>query len=244
MSLAQDGLYCEARHFATWVKERTTETDYLEKVISDITGRMTVPISEAVFSRLVTSVGACNWWSECVTCEELFTSSNRSKNMAPNGVEVIVNSSASHAELRKLNNRLSLIQDYTRKLGVPSSLLSLKVSQKDESENEISLTHDEFSAFRVLWKVEKFGPQSCYLKLLVEWQYLGCGPLQIATKAMRFFRFYAMNRYKSTIVTPNMHMSAYNPDNNHLDLEQFLYDIGWPWQLDKSESTPAPQRKP
>ncbi len=37
--------------------------------------------------------------------------------MGLNGVEVIVNSSASHAELRKLNTRLSLIQNCTRKLG-------------------------------------------------------------------------------------------------------------------------------
>lgn len=37
--------------------------------------------------------------------------------MGLNGVEVILNSSASHAELRKLNTRLNLIQNCTRKLG-------------------------------------------------------------------------------------------------------------------------------
>lgn len=37
--------------------------------------------------------------------------------MGLNGVEVIVNSSASHAELRKLSTRLALIQNCTRKLG-------------------------------------------------------------------------------------------------------------------------------
>lgn len=37
--------------------------------------------------------------------------------MGLNGVEIILNSSASHAELRKLNTRLNLIQNCTRKLG-------------------------------------------------------------------------------------------------------------------------------
>jgi predicted mannosyl-3-phosphoglycerate phosphatase (HAD superfamily) len=37
--------------------------------------------------------------------------------MGLNGVEVILNSSASHAELRKLNTRLNLIQNCTGKLG-------------------------------------------------------------------------------------------------------------------------------
>jgi NAD+ synthase (glutamine-hydrolysing) len=57
MSLANDGLYREARHFTAWVKERTTETYYLEKVISDITGQKTIPIGDAVLSTLDTSVG-------------------------------------------------------------------------------------------------------------------------------------------------------------------------------------------
>lgn len=37
--------------------------------------------------------------------------------MGLNGVEIILNSSASHAELRKLRTRLDLIQNCTRKLG-------------------------------------------------------------------------------------------------------------------------------
>ncbi|KIW65049.1 NAD+ synthetase [Phialophora macrospora] len=581
MSLANDGLYRETRHFTAWVKERTTETYYLEKVISDITGQKTIPIGDAVLSTLDTSVG-------CETCEELFTPSNPSTNMGLNGVEVIVNSSASHAELRKLNTRLSLIQNCTRKLGgiyvyanatgvdgearmmfdgssmilcngrvlkqstqfslkpvevitatidleevrsyrssisrnvqgaaqpeypriecdlslsrpadeiffsrtlklsreIPlkilnpmeeiyraeavflwqyltrsnaggyflalsggldsatvalfvfamadvvlqsinagedntladlrritgekdlivstpqeivrrllhtcfmaakhsgdetrsrskrlatsigayhsdinidetvtahenivqtalnfkprflveggtaaenlarqniqarnrmviayemaqlstlarkmpragTSLLVLSSAnvdealrgyltkydcssgdiaplgsisksdaraflawarekwnmplisefidarpsaeltplsagiQDDESENEMGLTYDELSTFGVLRKVEKLGPWSCYLKLLVEWQDLGYGPLQVATKVQRFFRFYAMNRHKSTVLTPAVHMSAYNPDDNRHDLRPFLYVIDWPWQFSK-----------
>ncbi|EXJ76073.1 NAD+ synthase (glutamine-hydrolyzing) [Cladophialophora psammophila CBS 110553] len=50
VSLVDDGLYREARHFTAWVKERTTETYCLEKDVSDITGQMTVPIAEPVLS--------------------------------------------------------------------------------------------------------------------------------------------------------------------------------------------------
>ncbi|KAI5464958.1 NAD+ synthase [Mariannaea sp. PMI_226] len=110
MALANDGLYREARHFTAWVKPRTTEQYYLEKVVSDITGQRTVPIGDVVLSTLDTSVG-------CETCEELFTPLNPSTYMGLNGVEVMLNSSASHAELRKLNTRLELIQNCTRKLG-------------------------------------------------------------------------------------------------------------------------------
>ncbi|KAK8920901.1 putative glutamine-dependent NAD(+) synthetase [Metarhizium anisopliae] len=110
MSLANDGLYREARHFTAWSKPRTTETYYLEKVVRDITGQRSVPIGDVVLSTMDTSVG-------CETCEELFTPSNPSTYMGLNGVEVILNSSASHAELRKLNTRLNLIQNCTRKLG-------------------------------------------------------------------------------------------------------------------------------
>ncbi|KAK5462762.1 glutamine-dependent NAD(+) synthetase [Exophiala xenobiotica] len=577
MSLANDGLYREARHFTAWVKPRTVETYYLEQIIRDITGQKTVPIGDAVLSTLDTSVG-------CETCEELFTPLNPSTNMGLNGVEVIVNSSASHAELRKLNTRLSLIQNCTRKLGgiyiyanatgvdgearmmfdgssmilcngrvmkqstqfslnpvevitatidleevrsYRSSIsrnvqgaaqpeypridcdlclsrpadeilfsdtlklsreISLKIldpmeeifraeaaylwqyltrasaagyflalsggldsatvalfvfgmakvvlesiesgdgntladlrritgepnltvhtpqdivkrllhtcfmatqhsgdrtrsrakrlsesiggyhsdvnidgtvaahekiveqalnfkprfkveggsaaenlakqniqarnrmviayeaseffatekdagslqsgppacldiinscpwnrwrssarqlmssanvdealrgyltkydcssgdiapleflearpsaellplsagEQDDESESEMGLTYDELSTFGVLRKVEKLGPWSCYLRLLVEWQDRpGFGPQQVATKVMRFFRYYALNRHKSTVLTPSIHMSAYNPDDNRHDLRPFLYVIDWPWQFNK-----------
>ncbi|RMD41983.1 hypothetical protein DV735_g3192, partial [Chaetothyriales sp. CBS 134920] len=565
MSLANDGLYREARHFTAWVKPRTVETYYLEQVIREITGQKTVPIGDAVLSTLDTSVG-------CETCEELFTPLNPSTNMGLNGVEVIVNSSASHAELRKLNTRLALIQNCTRKLGgiyiyanatgvdgearmmfdgssmilcngrvlgqstqyslkpvevitatidleevrsyrssisrnvqgaaqpeypriecdlaltyppdeillsdrltlsreVPlkildpmeeiyraeaaylwqyltranaggyflalsggldsatvalfvfgmakvvlhsinsgnektladlrrvtgepnlvvkepqdivkrlfhtcymaaqhsgnqtrsrakrlsesiggfhsdinidgtvaehekivekalnfkpkfkveggsvaenlakqniqarnrmviayeagqffpysvkfasrklpragASLLVLSSAnvdealrgyltkydcssgdiaplefiearpsaellplsageQDDESESEMGLTYDELSTFGVLRKVEKLGPWSCYLRLLVEWRDRpGFGPEEVANKVVRFFRYYAINRHKSTVLTPSIHMSAYNPDDNRHDLRPFLYVIDWPWQFNKIRS--------
>jgi NAD+ synthase (glutamine-hydrolysing) len=110
MSLANDGLYREARHFTAWPKKMQTETYYLEDVVRDVTGQSTVPIGDAILSTRDTAVG-------CETCEELFTPSNPSTYMGLNGCEIILNSSASHAELRKLETRLDLIANSTRKLG-------------------------------------------------------------------------------------------------------------------------------
>ncbi|KAI0183264.1 NAD+ synthase [Xylaria flabelliformis] len=110
MSLANDGLYREARHFTAWVKPMQTETYYLEEVIEKITGQRTVPIGDAILSTRDTAIG-------CETCEELFTPRNPSTYMSLNGCEIILNSSASHAELRKLRTRLDLIANSTRKTG-------------------------------------------------------------------------------------------------------------------------------
>ncbi|KAI1124456.1 NAD+ synthase [Nemania abortiva] len=110
MSLANDGLYREARHFSAWVKPMQTEVYYLEEVIEKITGQRTVPIGDAILSTRDTAIG-------CETCEEMFTPRNPSTYMSLNGCEVILNSSASHAELRKLRTRLDLIANSTRKTG-------------------------------------------------------------------------------------------------------------------------------
>lgn len=110
MSLANDGLYREMRHFTAWTKKMQTETYYLEPVVGSITGQRSVLIGDAILSTLDTAVG-------CETCEELFTPSNPSTYMSLNGCEIVLNSSASHAELRKLRTRIELIANSTRKTG-------------------------------------------------------------------------------------------------------------------------------
>jgi NAD+ synthase (glutamine-hydrolysing) len=52
----------------------------------------------------------------------------------------------------------------------------------------------------------------------------------------KFFRFYAINRHKATIITPSIHLSAYNPDDNRHDLRPFLYVVNWPWQFAKIDA--------
>lgn len=71
MSLANDGLYREARHFTAWPKRMQTEVFYLDDVIRNLTGQRTVPIGDALLSTRDTTIG-------CETCEEMFTPSNPS----------------------------------------------------------------------------------------------------------------------------------------------------------------------
>ena len=110
MSLANDGLYREMRHFTPWSKPRQFETYYLEQVVAKVTGQTTVPIGDGILSTPETAIGV-------ETCEELFTPLNPSTFLGLNGAEIILNGSASHAELRKLKTRLDLISNSTRKLG-------------------------------------------------------------------------------------------------------------------------------
>ncbi|KAF4591371.1 Glutamine-dependent NAD(+) synthetase [Ophiocordyceps camponoti-floridani] len=106
--------------------------------------------------------------------------------------------------------------------------------QSDEDENEMGLTYEELSVFGVLRKVDKLGPWSAYLRLLSDWRDRpGYGPREIAEKVFRFFRYYAMNRHKSTICTPSIHLCPYDPDDNRHDLRPFLYVVDWPWQFRK-----------
>lgn len=110
MSLANDGLYREMRHFTPWTKRSKSEEYYLESIAADVTGQKKVPIGDIILSTADTAVA-------CETCEELFTPLNPSSFLGLNGAEVILNSSASHAELRKLRARLDLISNSTRRLG-------------------------------------------------------------------------------------------------------------------------------
>ncbi len=39
-------------------------------------------------------------------------------------------------------------------------------------------------------------------------------PLQVASKVQHFFRYYAINRHKATVITPSYHAENYSPDDN------------------------------
>ncbi|KAI1822843.1 NAD+ synthase [Xylaria intraflava] len=110
--------------------------------------------------------------------------------------------------------------------------LTAGVSTQDD-ETEMGLTYAELSIFGIHRRVEKLGPWSSYIRLLGEWKERNLTPTQIAEKVMRFFRFYALNRHKATILTPSIHVDAYNPDDNRHDLRPFLYVVDWPFQFNK-----------
>ncbi|KAL1956604.1 hypothetical protein VTO42DRAFT_6951 [Malbranchea cinnamomea] len=108
--LANDGNYREMRYFIPWGRPHHVEEYYLPRMIRAIQGTVKVPIGDAVISTPDTCVGA-------ETCEELFTPHAPHNDMSLNGVEIITNSSGSHHTLRKLNTRVSLIMEATRKNG-------------------------------------------------------------------------------------------------------------------------------
>ena len=108
--LANDGNYREARWFTAWTKHRQIEDHHLPRMIREITGQDTVPFGDGVVSTYDTVVGT-------ELCEELFTPDSPHIPMSLDGVEIIINSSGSHWELRKLSKRLELIKNASAKCG-------------------------------------------------------------------------------------------------------------------------------
>ncbi|KAJ2778766.1 glutamine-dependent NAD(+) synthetase [Coemansia interrupta] len=110
MHLANDGNYREPRWFSPWTKQAATEDFVLPPAVARITGQRTVPLGDALLDTADTCIGV-------ELCEELFTPQSPHIAMSLAGAEIIVNSSGSHHELRKLHRRVSLIAEATLKCG-------------------------------------------------------------------------------------------------------------------------------
>lgn len=106
--LANDGNYREMRYFTPWNRPRYWEEYRLPEVVDPAAAA--VPFGDCVLDTRDTALG-------CETCEELFTPQLPHIGMALDGVEIFTNSSGSHHELRKLDTRLGLISEATKKCG-------------------------------------------------------------------------------------------------------------------------------
>ncbi|KAK0388001.1 hypothetical protein NLU13_4245 [Sarocladium strictum] len=114
-----------------------------------------------------------------------------------------------------------------------AELLPLSAGVQSDEE-EMGLRYDQLSEFGILRSIHRAGPWSAYLRLLPEWKArFGMGPREVAEKVFTFFRFYAINRHKATIITSAVHLSGYSPDDNRFDLRPYLYVVSWPWQFNK-----------
>ncbi|RSL85308.1 hypothetical protein CEP51_003421 [Fusarium floridanum] len=156
-----------------------------------------------------------------------------SADLAPLG-SISKNDAKDFQRWARVNWDLPILTDFIE--ATPTAeLLPLSAGvQDDESEQEMGMTYEELSVFGILRKVDKLGPWSAYLRLLSDWSHRpGYGPRQIAEKVCRFYFYYAVNRHKSTIITPSIHLCPYNPDDNRHDLRPFLYVVDWPWQFGK-----------
>jgi len=107
--MADDGNYRESRWFTAWSKT-ILESFVLPLSIAKITGQRAVP-----FGVMILNLNDCTVTSE--TCEELFTPNSPHILLGLNGAEIIANGSGSHHQLRKLNQRLDLINSATAKGG-------------------------------------------------------------------------------------------------------------------------------
>ncbi|XP_077999861.1 glutamine-dependent NAD(+) synthetase-like [Glandiceps talaboti] len=103
-----------------------------------------------------------------------------------------------------------------------------QIAQTDEV--DMGMTYKELSVYGRLRKMSKCGPYSMFCKLIHQWKET-CSPRQVAQKVKHFFRSYAINRHKMTVMTPSYHAESYSPDDNRFDLRQFLYNVKWPWQF-------------
>ncbi|XP_070684228.1 glutamine-dependent NAD(+) synthetase-like [Pempheris klunzingeri] len=110
MLMANQGNYRELRWFSPWNQLRQVEEYFLPRMIQEITGQDTVPFGDCVLSTKDTCIGS-------EMCAELWNSRSPHIQMGLDGVEIFTNSSASHHELRKADQRLNLIKSATIKSG-------------------------------------------------------------------------------------------------------------------------------
>lgn len=103
-----------------------------------------------------------------------------------------------------------------------------QVAQTDEQ--DMGMTYDELSQFGKLRKQQFCGPYSMFCRLVQTWNNRHT-PKEVADKVKHFFRCYAINRHKMTVITPSVHAESYSPDDNRFDHRPFLYRANWVWQF-------------
>lgn len=121
-----------------------------------------------------------------------------------------------------------------------------KLAQTDEQ--DMGMSYKELSEFGRLRKQDHCGPYSMFCKLVASWRN-ECAPKEVSDKVKHFFRCYAINRHKMTVLTPSVHMESYSPDgrlresfsgwfsnsiflsDNRFDHRPFLYRANWSWQF-------------
>ncbi|KAK4488764.1 hypothetical protein RD792_004549 [Penstemon davidsonii] len=99
MWLANDGNYRELRWFTAWKQKEHLEDFLLPIDISEALSQTVVPFGYGYIQFLDTAVAA-------EVCEELFSPMPPHAELSLNGVEVFMNASGSHHQLRKLDLRL------------------------------------------------------------------------------------------------------------------------------------------
>lgn len=100
-------------------------------------------------------------------------------------------------------------------------------SQNDEA--DMGMSYNDLDWYGKLRMMFRCGPMSMFMKLLNEsdpyWRAMTAR--QIGEKVKKFFKFYAMNRHKMSIITPAIHLVNYSPDDNRFDQRPIIVPIEW-----------------
>ncbi|XP_035250990.1 glutamine-dependent NAD(+) synthetase, partial [Anguilla anguilla] len=110
MAMANNGNYREFRWFSPWSKPRHVEEYFLPRMLQDVTEQESVPFGDGVLATKDTCIGS-------EICAELWNPWSPHVNMGLDGVEIFTNSSASHHQLRKADQRVNLVKSATGKSG-------------------------------------------------------------------------------------------------------------------------------
>ncbi|XP_043786606.1 glutamine-dependent NAD(+) synthetase isoform X1 [Apis laboriosa] len=102
-----------------------------------------------------------------------------------------------------------------------------QLAQLDEI--DMGMTYQELGIFGRLRKQDCAGPFTMFCRLVHMWD--KCTSKEVADKVKHFYRCYAINRHKMTILTPSCHAESYSPDDNRFDHRPFLYNHTWKWQF-------------
>ncbi|MGD1524631.1 NAD(+) synthase [Vibrio harveyi] len=100
--LAMNGIHYEARWFTKWDADKVIQT-------SDITG-YEIPVGDPIFDFADARIGF-------ETCEESWVPNRSARTLFERGVDIIVNSSASHFAINKFETRKQLVLDGSRTFG-------------------------------------------------------------------------------------------------------------------------------
>merc|ERR1719433_2038386 len=93
-------------------------------------------------------------------------------------------------------------------------------TQTDEV--DMGMTYEELGIYGSLRNLAKCGPVTMFQQLATTtWRHIN--PAEVAQKVKHFFKYYAINRHKLTVLTPSYHAENYSPDDNRFDHRQFLY---------------------
>uniref|UniRef100_A0A8C8DS33 Glutamine-dependent NAD(+) synthetase n=1 Tax=Oryzias sinensis TaxID=183150 RepID=A0A8C8DS33_9TELE len=161
MLMANSGVYREMRWFSPWNRPRHVEDYFLPRMIQEVTGQDTVPFGDCVLSTKDTCIGT-------EMCAELWNPDSPHIHMGRDGVEIFTNSSASHHELRKADQRVQLIRSATAKKSETQAFLRVKVDFSLSTSNDVFLPTQQPLQWRFHTPEEEIslGP-ACWL-----WDYL------------------------------------------------------------------------